>query len=167
MKKLHVILLVFLLCFTFSCQKPVEEVAEEAVAEAPAFSDEDIAAIKESSEAFVQALLSKDWPAVAAMYTEDASFMPPNQPIVQGRAAIQTWMEAFPPLAEFNLTPVEIEGCGDLAYVRGTLSMTIASEGAAEPIQDIGKYIEIHKKQMDGSWLIALDIFNSDMPLPE
>jgi hypothetical protein len=40
-------------------------------------------------------------------------------------------------------------------------------EGAPEPIQDIGKFITILQKQQNNSWLIALDIFNSDLPLPE
>ncbi|MDH5203197.1 MAG: SgcJ/EcaC family oxidoreductase [Nitrospirota bacterium] len=161
MKKLLMIIpLVILLCFTFSCQQG-EEVAEEA-----ALSDEDVAAIKASTEAYVQAVKSEDFTAFAALYTEDAVLMPPNQPIVQGREAILTWAEAFPPLTEFSLSAVEIDGRGDLAFVRGTYSMTIALEGAPEPIQDTGKYIEIRRKQEDGSWLIARDIFNSDLPLP-
>ncbi len=164
MKKLLLIPLVFLLCFTFSCQQPVEEVAEE-VGVAP-LSDEDVAAIKAVTEAFIQAFNSEDWTAGAAMYTEDAVLMPPNQPIVQGREAIQTWFEAFPTLTEFNLIDVEIDGYGDLAFSRGTVSMTIAPEGAPEPIKDEGKSLVIFRKQSDGSWLLAVDIFNSDLPLP-
>jgi uncharacterized protein (TIGR02246 family) len=165
MKKLLMVLpLVFLLCFTFSCQQQVEEVAKEPGVKA--LSDEDVASIKAVTEAFIQAVKSEDWAAVAAMYTEDAVFMPPNQPIVQGREAIQTWMEAFPTLTEFNLIDVEIDGYGDLAFSRKTLSMTIAPEGAPEPIKDEGKALVIFRKQSDGSWLLAVDIFNSDLPLP-
>jgi uncharacterized protein (TIGR02246 family) len=115
----------------------------------------------------MQAVRSEDWAALAALYTEDAVWMPPNQPIIRGRAAIQAWNEASPTYTEFNLTVEEIDGRGDLAYVLGTYSSTIALEGAPEPIQDTGKYIEIRRKQEDGSWLIAVDIFNSDLPLPE
>jgi ketosteroid isomerase-like protein len=28
----------------------------------------------------------------------------------------------------------------------------------------MGKYLEIRKRQPDGSWLVAADIFNSDKP---
>jgi uncharacterized protein (TIGR02246 family) len=166
MKKLLMILpLVILICFTFSCQQG-EEVAEEAAAEVAALSDEDVAANEAITDAYVQAVRTEDWTAVAALYTEDAVLMPPNQPIVQGREAILTWLEAFPALTEFNLIAKEIDGCGDLAFVVGTVSMTIAPEGAPEPIQDTGKFIEIRRKQEDGSWLIAVDMFNSDLPLP-
>ena len=165
MKKLLMIIpLVILLCFTFGCQQG-EEMTEEVGVKA--LSDEDVAAIKVATEEYIQAVNSDDSAATAALSTEDAVLMPPNQPMVQGRAAIQTWYEAFPTTTEFNLTVEEIKGRGDLAFVRGTYSLTIVPEGAPEPIQDTGKYVEIRRKQPDGSWLIVVDIFNSDLPLPE
>ena len=53
----------------------------------------------------------------------------------------------------------------DLAYDRGTYSMTVTPPGAA-PIEDRGKYLTIYRKQADGSWKIARVMFNSDLPLP-
>ncbi len=84
-----------------------------------------------------------------------------------GREAILPWFQAFPPMTEFNLTITKLEGCCDLAYMVGAYSMTIAPEGAPEPIQDVGKFIEVRQKQDDGSWQIAEDIFNSDLPMGE
>ncbi|NIM47978.1 MAG: hypothetical protein GTO22_01735 [Gemmatimonadales bacterium] len=69
-------------------------------------------------------------------------------------------------MTEFTITLVETGGGGDVAYARGTYLLTIAVEGA-EPTTDTGKYIEIRRKQPDGSWPIAIDMFNSDLPLPE
>lgn len=142
-----------------ACQRPAQEPA--------GLSEEDVASIRASTESFAEAIRAGDWAGATAFYTEDAVFMPPNEPALQGRAAIEAWMGAFPPLTQFSLTAVEIDGRGDLAYVRGTLSMTIMPEGAPQPIQESGKYIEIRRKQSDGSWLMAVDIFNSDLPLPE
>ena len=86
---------------------------------------------------------------------------------MEGRAAIAAWMQGLPPVKDFKLTPVEIEGRGDLAYVKGTFTMSMVPPGAPGPITDVGKYIEIRRRQADGSWLIALDIFNSDLPPPK
>ena len=167
MKKLLLILpLVFLLCFTFGCQK-AEEVAEEIGVEVVGLSDEDVASIRTAHDDYVQAVMTGGYVATIEYYTEDAIMMPPNAPMVQGREALKAFSEAFPPATAFNMTLEEIDGRDDLAFVRGTYSMTFALEGAPEPIQDIGKFIEILKKQQDGSWLIAIDIFNSDLPLPE
>ncbi len=165
MKKLITIIpLVILLCFTFSCQQG-EEMTEEVGVKA--LSDVDVAAIKTAHDAYSQTIISKDWAAHIAMHTEDAVIMRPNMPLTQGREAIQAWWEASPPITAFNLTCVEIDGRSDLAYVRGVYTITMELEGAPEPIQDTGKFLEILQKQADGSWLYAVDIFNSDLPLPE
>ena len=83
-------------------------------------SDADKSAIRANDQKFAQGVMAKDWAAVAAMYTTDASFMPPNDTLVKGREAIQAWMTGFPPVSAFTLEPQEVEGVGDLSYVRGT-----------------------------------------------
>ena len=144
-----------------ACQPPAQE--------AGPLSEEDVAAIRAVPEAFAQAVLAGDWGTVAAGYAEDAVLMPPNGPAVEGRAAIRAWWEASstPNMTQFTLPPTEIDGHGDLAYVRGTYAMTIVPEGAPEPFQGSGKYVVILQKQSDGSWLVVVDIWNSDQPLPE
>lgn len=156
-----IIPLALLLCFSFGCQQQAEKPAEVGP-----LSDEDVAAIKATRDGFVQAVLSRDHAAFASMYTEDAILMPSNGPVVKGRTAIQAWAEAYPTTTEFNLTIEEIDGLGDFAFVRGTLSISIELEGMPGPLQDTGKYVEIRRKQPDGSWLMAIDIWNSDLPLP-
>ncbi len=133
---------------------------------AASLSDADIAAIEDGSAAFVAATNACDWGGLAALYTEDAWMLPPNGPAIQGPAAIETFFAAYPPFSGFTLNPIEIDGRGDLAFVRGTYSLTLEIEGM-EPTPDTGKYIEIHRRQPDGSWLLATDIFNSDIPLEQ
>jgi uncharacterized protein (TIGR02246 family) len=128
-------------------------------------SPAEVAKVNELSQTFVKAFLAKDWATVAGLYLDDAVIYPPNEPAVKGRAAIQAWMEKFPPVTEFNLTNVKVEGRDDLAYVLGTFTMTLAPPGAPGPVKDSGKYVEIRRRQADGRWLIAADIFNSDLPL--
>lgn len=164
MKKLLLILpLVCLLCFAFGCQKG-EEVPEELGIKA--LSEEDVTAIKAAHDAFIQVVMTGGWGAVIEFYTEDAVFMPPNAPIVQGKKAMMAFSKMWPPVTAFDLTIEDIDGRDDLAYVRGAYSQTIELEGAPEPIQDKGKFVEIMRKQQDGSWLISIDILNSDIPLP-
>ena len=109
---------------------------------------------------------TKDWGAyVRAYYTEDAVVLPPNGPAVQGWALMEPRFAAFPPMSDFRPQIIEVDGRGDLAYVRGTYSMMLTLPGATEPINDTGKYIEIWRKQADGSWRVIRDIFNSDLPV--
>lgn len=125
-------------------------------------SAKDTAAIRTVSEQFSRLLLAQDFDALVRLYTDDAVFMPPHQPAVKGRAALRSWMAAFPRVTQFALEIDEIDGREDLAYVRGRYSMTLHPDGAPGPIEDAGKSIEIRMKQPDGSWLMKVDIFNSD-----
>lgn len=124
----------------------------------------DRSSIEDVTRRFENAIRSKDWAGVAALYTDDTIFNPPNAPAIEGRAAVEAWMANFPPLNAFSLEPVKVEGSGDLAYVLGRYTMTLAPPGAPEPIHDHGKFIEIRRRQPNGEWLISADIFNSDLP---
>lgn len=128
-----------------------------------AISDADRQAIQAGTDQWVRSLLAKDWDSLAALYTDDATLMPPNQPAISGREAIRQFNANFPPLADFVATNERIEGVGDMAYVRGHYRMVMAGPDADV---DVGKYLEIRKRQPDGTWKYSLDIFNSSMPLP-
>ncbi len=129
-------------------------------------TDQDRAAIRQSEADFAASMIAKDYAKVAASYTADAVVLPANGPAATGRAAIEQLLGTFPPLSAFTLNSVEIEGVGDLAYQRGTFFMTMQLPGGVTA-SDSGKYLEIRRRQPDGSWLITRDIWNSDIPLPE
>jgi uncharacterized protein (TIGR02246 family) len=129
------------------------------------FTAEDEATIAASEEAFEAAANARDWAGVAANYSEDAVFIPPNQPAITGRAGVETWHEGTPPGAELTLNVSDIYGDGELAYVHGTYVLTIPA--GEDTLRDVGRYVEIRRKQQDGSWPIVLDIFNSDLAAPE
>ncbi|UCC84567.1 MAG: DUF4440 domain-containing protein [Gemmatimonadota bacterium] len=142
---------------TTACQPPAQE--------AGPLSEEDVAAIKNEMQAHVELVLAGDPAAVAARYTEDAVQMPPNEPIVQGRAAIQEWFAGFPTATEYVQSIVEVDGRDGIAYSRSDYSITFAVEGT--PVTDKGKTLAVFEKQPDGSWLAGAAIWNSDLPLPE
>jgi ketosteroid isomerase-like protein len=98
------------------------------------------------------------------LFLDDAVVYPPNQPAVQGRVAIRAWLERLPPISAFTLNHTQIEGRGDLAYALGTFTMTIAPPGAPSPVKDSGKFVTIVRRQADGRWLVAVDMFSSDLP---
>jgi ketosteroid isomerase-like protein len=108
-----------------------------------------------------------DWTEYTDLYyAGDALILPPNAEAIRGREAIISFFGTFPPISDMQFDQVEVDGAGDIAYVYGKYSMTITSE-EGEPVQDSGKYIEIWKRQADGTWKVSLDIFNSDLPIPE
>jgi len=144
-----------------ACQPPAQE--------AGPLSEDDIGVIKGIIQQYVQVMLTKDLNAWTGLWTEDAVMMPPNSPALEGREEIITFQEmvAGPPPTEFVLDVLDIDGTGDVAYVRGTYSITMTVAGVPEPVRDEGKYLSIFKKQPDATWLFAVDTWNSDLPLSQ
>ncbi len=127
-------------------------------------SEADLATIRAAGDEFEEAGANNDWAAVTALYTEDAVLMPPNATSVTGHAAIEEVFGQFPTLTSFELTIDDIQGSGDVAIVRGSYALTMDIEG--QMIEDRGKYLEVRRKQADGSWPIAIDAWNSDIAVP-
>ena len=127
------------------------------------------AAIKQVADAYVKASLAGDAKAIAALYTEDAVEMPPNQPPVKGRAAIeQHYAEMFSggaKLGAFALTHLESRASGDLGYDAGTYQQTMTPPGQTSPMNETGKYVVILER-VKGEWKVAYAIYNSDQPMP-
>jgi ketosteroid isomerase-like protein len=112
---------------------------------------------------------AKDLDKTVSYYSEDAIVMPPNAPSATTKEAIRSvWKEvlASPGAAvSWKATKVEVAKSGDLACVSGTYEET-TTDASGKPVKDRGKYVEIFKKQVDGTWKVVADIWNSDLPTP-
>jgi len=110
---------------------------------------------------------AKDIDKTVSYYSEDAIVMPPNAPSATTRETIRSaWKEMLtsPGAAiRWKATKVEVAKAGDLAYVSGTYEETM-TDASGKPVKDHGKYVEIFKKQADGTWKVVSDIWNSDLP---
>jgi uncharacterized protein (TIGR02246 family) len=124
-------------------------------------------AITAIADQYVKATLAGDAKAIAALYTEDAVEMPPNEPVVKGRAAIQQMYEKSfkgAKIGSFVISHIESRSSGDTGYDTGTYRQSITPAGGME-IKDTGKYVVILKR-VSGSWKVAYAIYNSDLPPP-
>lgn len=111
---------------------------------------------------WMTAFSQDDAAGVAACYTEDAQLLPPNDPIVRGREAVQAWFQGVIDAGlDVRLEIVELEGYGDTAYEIGKATV-MSADGQ---VIDDSKYIVIWKKVGD-AWRMHRDIFNSNLPLP-
>ena len=112
---------------------------------------------------------AKDIDKTVSYYSEDAVVMPPNAPSAKTRETIRSaWKEMLttPGAAiRWKATKVEVAKAGDLAYVSGTYEQ-LMTDASGNQAKDRGKYVEIFKKQTDGTWKVIVDIWNSDLPAP-
>ncbi|MHC4610764.1 MAG: YybH family protein [Planctomycetota bacterium] len=133
--------------------------------EAPDTSAADIAAIKADSLAWFDLYNAGDADGVAALYAEDGAIMPPNAPMMVGRAAIRDYLASdIENSMEAGITFVGDEvtdgaAGGDTAWITGTFSVNDASGATV----DTGKDLTVFGRT-NGEWLIVRDIWNSDVP---
>ena len=116
--------------------------------------------VRTQTEALDAAARAKDLERVMSYYADDAIFMPPNTPPLNGPAAIrQFWGPLLQaPNVDLDLIVEDVQTCGDIAIDRGRYEVT-------QPFKDSGKYIVIWRNR-GGRWVIVNDIFNSNMALP-
>lgn len=116
------------------------------------------------ADAWEAAYNTGDAAAVAAFYLEDGMRMPPHATVVNGREAIQAQIQEGMDmgLAKIDITTVESKVWGDEGWARGTW-VGMDAEGNT---LDQGKWMQIGRL-VDGKWHAAMDIWNSDLPMPQ
>jgi len=129
------------------------------IATSPATA-QDKATFDKLNDAFVAAFKKADFAAVAAMYTEDATVLPPGNNMVKGRPAIQAfWTQAGQGIGDIKLTTVDVKALGaDSAREIGTFSLMTKGQQSQ---QVVGKYVVVWQK-VGTDWKLMTDIWNTD-----
>ena len=105
-------------------------------------SAEDRAGVGAMTQSWLTAHRDRDWDAVASHYMEDEN---------EGHTTIEIEILA-------------IEGYEDLAYVIGTSKVTLEIPGHS-PFSFEGKYLDIRRRDFDGSWKDSVDMFSPNQPV--
>ena len=113
------------------------------------------------SREFLERVRAEDWTGLSQMYANDAVVMQPNRPALHGPKEIHDFWAAMPPIKELRFADDGIIGEGDIAYVYGRYWLTF--EDPAIPV-DHGKYLDVRKRQADGSWKYVAEMANSSLP---
>lgn len=116
---------------------------------------------------FAKALIAKDAAAAARVYDENASLLPPNEPIITGRANIQAyWQGAIDAgLIEAKVETIDAGSDGDLGYEIGTFELKFQLEDGTILV-DVGKYTEILQRNEEGYWISLYGMWSANEPMP-
>ena len=143
---------------TFGCQA------------APDTHDADVKAIQQSEAQWNQDFVAKDAARLAAHYADDAVLMVPGMPAILGKEAIQSALQPMITDPAFSLrfqaTRVDVARSGDVAFTRGTYTLTMTDPQTRQKMDDHGSYVTGYRKQADGSWKAEADIASSEVPPP-
>jgi len=138
------------LTLVISCQVP----------ETVSFSDTDIAAVEAATNQYSTAILGGDYDKIRTLAHPDIVLMPPGAQLIKGTDAVIEWMQQGP-APEGSLNPEDVQGSGDIAYVRGNFDLIMKINDSTQ-VSENGKYVEIWRKMEDGSWKVQTDVWNSN-----
>jgi uncharacterized protein (TIGR02246 family) len=122
--------------------------------------------IASSRAAFVTAIAGGDAKSACAVYTDDATLIPPAADRLKGREAIERFWTAglAAGMSRMEVEAEEIRGACDLTYELGRYAIEL-EPADGRPVLERGTYLLVHEQQADGSWLRAVETFNPDKPM--
>jgi len=132
----------------------------------------DLAQVRKTIESqnakWAEASKKNDISTLVSIYTEDATVLPPNRPMLRGIGEIRAMYERIAARhtttvkALFNT--IDVSGKDSTVFEIGEYFTTWQPENG--PVKsDTGKYTTIWKLQSDGTWKIHADCWNSNKPL--
>lgn len=128
--------------------------------------DADLASLHEFLSHSNDAVNAGDVEAEVTRFTTDGIYMWPGAPAIEGHDALRKWFEMRFAEVEVELESetLELEVIGEWAVERGRSVARIrpTAGGAAQTVR--GKYLNILRRQADGTWRIARRIRNADHP---
>jgi uncharacterized protein (TIGR02246 family) len=129
----------------------------------------DLKALRSTDARLSRAVADKDLERTLEFYASDASILPVAEPIVTGRQAIRAEWEHIFQIPGFQstttATTVEVSRGGDLGFTQGTYSTTFDLANGTQATER-GKWVSVWKKQADGTWKVAVEIYNTNEPPP-
>jgi uncharacterized protein (TIGR02246 family) len=129
-------------------------------------TESDVRQIEAVSNARAEAFNKSDAQTIASYFTEDCVFMAPNKPATKGREQVRAYyqsiFDAFSPELKSGYDEVSVSG--DLAYGRGFATVKLTPKSGGPPTVSAAKYLNILRRQSDGSWRTTHDIWNTDEP---
>ena len=109
-----------------------------------------------------------DVEAMISYWTDDAVVLPPGLPAVVGKAALREYVRACLRIPGFKITwtstEVRLSPDGELAYMFSQNAVTMNSADG-EPATTRGRAVTIWRRDPDGVWRCAVDVWNAE-PAP-
>ena len=102
--------------------------------------------------------------AAADVFTEDARLLPPGAPVVEGREAIAAyWQGGWDAgVKDLKLGLIAVDRPSDDTMIEtGSWTVTVPTEDGST-MEVSGKALVIWKKEADGVWRMAQDMWNGD-----
>jgi len=127
------------------------------------------AAIRATDARWLAAAQAHDLEQTVSYWTDDVYMMPPGGPAMVGKEALRRYVAGAFTIPDFSISWVTdhiwVAKSGEVAYAVGTDTIRLTTpDGKAVVEHD--KAVAVWRKQPDGSWKCAVDIWNAADPQP-
>jgi len=107
----------------------------------------------------------RDIDRILSYWTDDAVVLPPAVPTIVGKTALRQYVESSLQVPGFQITwsssDVVLSPDGNLAYMFSKNAVTLNGQNGA-PVTMNGRAVTIWRREPDGEWRCAVDIWNSE-----
>jgi ketosteroid isomerase-like protein len=111
----------------------------------------------------------RDVERILSYWTDDALVYPPGLPTMQGKAALRSYVEGALAIPGFRITwttsDARLSPDGRLAYLVSTNAVTLPGPDG-RPVTTSGRGLTVWRRELDGQWRCAIDIWNEGPPQP-
>ena len=121
-------------------------------------TEEDRLAIEAVHDAWLNAELRGDWPALLQLCTAVPVWVPPNEAPLCGRTAILDWLKDQPAatVRRIVIDDLAISGLGGFAWKLATFRTTVESVGQSDGEVVTGAHGWLLQRDDTGAWRIAV-----------
>jgi len=126
-----------------------------------ALSPTDIAAIRAAEKALADAFEGPDPTAWVDFYTEDAIFVGPGMPAIEGRSALLDATRVIT-ISSMEIVADSTLGAGDFAATLGRATWVSGPRGSDAPTLQ-RRFLMVWRRDDDGRWRIARELLNGDV----
>jgi uncharacterized protein (TIGR02246 family) len=127
------------------------------------------AEIRATDARWLAAAQAHDLERTVSFWSDDVYMMPPGGPPIVGKEALRRYIAGAFAIPDFSITWVTdrvwVAKSGELAYAVGTDTIRLTTpEGRA--VVERNKAVAVWRREPDGSWKCAVDIWNAAEPQP-
>jgi uncharacterized protein (TIGR02246 family) len=123
--------------------------------------------IEANNAKFCAALANHDMDSLIQFYDPEVVLLVPGAPSLRGRDAVREYYRNVfaAGVSAAEMRTLQTEQVGDEIAEVGEYTMNLEPP-EADPLEDVGKYLVVHRRQPDGGWAIWLDMVHSDGSTP-
>ena len=118
-------------------------------------------------KAWAAAAAARDVNKIVSFWADNATVLPPGQPVVIGRDALRQYVTSALAIPGFSITwetkEFVVAESGDLAYGIGTNAVTL-NDPQGRPVTERARAVTVWRKGADG-WKCVVDTWNAEPPV--